>query len=128
MNNKKVLLRERKRHTARRVASARMGGTPSSHGGGYLGYPPPPPSRPGRGVPHPVMMGQGTQGTPIQTCLEGTPSSHGGQYLGYPPPPSRPDWGVPPSIQTWLGAPHPVIVGGTPHHNPDLAGGHPIQS
>ena len=43
-HNKKVLLREHKRHTARRVASARYavlsnggGGTPSSHGGG--GYP-----------------------------------------------------------------------------------------
>ena len=46
LSNKKVLLRERKRHTARRVASARYagvgypiqswwGGTPSSHVGGY---------------------------------------------------------------------------------------------
>ena len=36
--NKKVLLRERKRHTARRVASARYvgGGTPSQVQGGYL--------------------------------------------------------------------------------------------
>ena len=54
MKNKKVLLRERKRHTARRVASARYadlspdggypiqswtGGTPSSLGGGGR-YPP----------------------------------------------------------------------------------------
>ena len=56
MLNKKVLLRERKRHTARRVASARYaggeGGTPSSHDGG--GYPIQ--SWWGGGVPHPVMV------------------------------------------------------------------------
>ena len=44
-DNKKVLLRERKRHTARRVASARYAGV----GGGE--------------VPHPVMVG----GYPIQS-------------------------------------------------------------
>ena len=40
-NNKKVLLRERKRHTARRVASP-LGGTPPYPGDTYLGqgYPP----------------------------------------------------------------------------------------
>ena len=73
--NKKVLLRERKRHTARRVASACYageggfsiqswwgggGGTPSSHGGGY----------------------------PIQVMVGGTPSSHGG---GTPSTPHHPD-------------------------------------
>ena len=64
LHNKKVLLRERKRHTARRVVSARYvgrgggypiqswwGGTPSSHGGGGT------PSSYGGGVPHPVMVG-----------------------------------------------------------------------
>ena len=59
--NKEVLLRERKRHTARRVASARYGGggTPSTHGGGGTplthggGYP----VHSWRGVPHPVMGG-----------------------------------------------------------------------
>ena len=55
-HNKKVLLRERKRHTARRVASARSvavsgaGSTPSRLGWGGVPYPqdwgtPPPPER-----------------------------------------------------------------------------------
>ena len=61
--NKKVLLRERKRRTARRVASAcyaEGGDTPSSHGGRGVTL-----SSHAGGVPHPVM-------------------------LGVPPPPSRP--------------------------------------
>ena len=65
--NKKVLLRERKRHTSRRVASARYGDL-SPDGGG--------------GVPHPVLDGGRypillTGGTPIQShwIPQGTPPS-----------------------------------------------------
>ena len=104
--NKKVLLRERKRHTGRRVASAHYAALPNGWG---------------RGVPHPVLAvvlgylsppsrpGQG--GTPtIQTWLAGggTPNT---------PPPSRPGRAqVPPTIQTWDGvSPHPDQGWGTPH-------------
>ena len=99
--DKKVLLRERKRHTARRVASARYAALSNGWVGGvpptiqtWPGYPPPlgwgtpPPSRPGRVPPTPGM--------------------------GYPPP-SRPVWGTsppqtwdevpPPPPQTWDGVP-----------------------
>ena len=105
--NKSVLLRERKRHTARRVASAPSvalspdgGGEegrvpPSSADGRYL-YPVPlgggvPPSIPDGGYLHPVMTG----GTPSCPDGVGTPSSldRGGLV-----PPSSPNWeGVPPS-------------------------------
>ena len=51
-DNKKVLLRERKRHTTRRVASDPYAGD----GGGY-------PIQSWWGVPHPVMVG----GYPIQS-------------------------------------------------------------
>ena len=106
--NKKVLLRERKRHTARRVANARYAGggdTPSSHGGGYPiqswwvgGY-------------HPVMV-------------KGTPSSHGRGYLiqswwvgGTPGNPPRPGWGTPPPSRYGRGTPllhHPELAGVPP--------------
>ena len=142
--NKKVLLRERKRHTARCVASTRYaalsnpdlvigGGTPFRPGGGYPGYPPP--SRPGRGVPHPDLV----RGYPIQTWSgEGvlrvapTPSRPGQGDTSGIPLPSRPDWGVPrvsPTIQTWSGEypryllHHPDLTWGTPH--PDLGWGTP---
>ena len=96
-SNKKVLLRERKRHTARRVASARYdgggGGTPSQV---QRGYPVP---GPGREVPHP----RSREGT-LSQLRGGTPS--------------RPGWGegVPPSIQTWDGVipPWPDLGWGTP--------------
>ena len=87
----KVLLRERKRHTARHVASARYaalsnggegGGAPSRPGWGgcTLGTPP---SRPGMGVPPCPDLGWGTP-----------PPSRPG--MGYPPPLSRPGMGYPP--------------------------------
>ena len=101
--NKKVLLRERKRHTARRVAS-----TP------YVvltGYPPPRPDLAG-GVPD---LGTPQQGTPRQ----GTPparSGWGGTWPGYPP--SR----VPPGRYTPAGYP-PGRVPLLPRL--DLAGYHP---
>ena len=106
--NKKVLLRERKRHTARRVANALSvgwgwgwGGTPSSHDGGEVPYP----VMVGK-VPHPVMVVGGYPRVP-------PPSRPGqGRYT-----PHHPDLagGYPPTIQTWSGE-------GYPHH-PDLAWG-----
>ena len=78
--NKKVLLRERKRHTARCVASARYaalsngggGGTPFSPGGG--GYP---------RYPWPGLDGGGgTLDTPYHLDLVGVPPRPG---MGYPP-------------------------------------------
>ena len=100
--NKKVLLRERKRHTARHVASTRYAA---------LSNPdlPPPPSRPGRGgtpsrlgqegrtpgIPHhpdlvrgypgyPLNIQTWSGGYPIQTWSGGTPCPQTG--MGYPPP------------------------------------------
>ena len=62
---KKVLLRERKRHTACRVASARYAALSPNGGGGTPGFPPvqtwdevPLPSRPGMGYP-PSRPGMG---------------------------------------------------------------------
>ena len=110
--NKKVLLRESKRPTARRAASARyaggglypiqswwgvprvpptiktwLGGTPSSHGRGV-----PPPSRPGMGYPPPFKPGMGT------------------------PPPSRPEMGYPPPPPTDLGRGNPPPESWTDTH------------
>ena len=119
---KKVLLRERKRHTARRVSSARYaggGGTPSSH----WGVPHPLVV----GVPHPVMVG----GVPYPVMVGGVPPTihtWPGGYPRYPshhpdlgwgtPPPSRPRMGYPPpTIQPWDGVP--------PQHHPDLGWGTP---
>ena len=78
--NKKVLLRERKRHTARHVASARYADL--SGGGRY------PISGPG-GVPRPMSRAHVQGGTPSQVgggvphprSREVTPSQGGG-YLG----------------------------------------------
>ena len=107
--NKKVLLRERKRHTARRVASARYaalsrgeGTLPHPRVGGYpipgwRGYP----SHvlivgeypiPGWGVSWP---GLDVGGTTHHPDLAGgyPPSSRPGCST---PPPSRPGWGTPP--------------------------------
>ena len=92
--NKKILLRERKRHTAHRVLS-----TPSA----VL-------SRRGRGIPHHWTGGGGTPSLtgvpPILTWWgfpipgwgypipdQGTPSSGPSQHI--PPPPAGPGWGTP---------------------------------
>ena len=115
--NKKVLLRERKRHTARRVE---RGMYPIQSWWCW-------------GVPHPVMVG-GTLGTPHHPDLAGwgTPGTPPPSDLGLGiPPPSRPGWGVP-----WVPPHHPDLAGGgtpgTPHHqtwdwvsphHPDLAVG-----
>ena len=115
--NKKVLLRERKRHTAHRVASARYAAL-SNGDGGYSRYPPTP-SRPGWGTP------------PRNPDLAGVPSTIQ-TWLGHPPSPSRPDWGTPPpTIQTWLEYPpsrpgigYPQTCDGLPPR-PDLWWGTP---
>ena len=114
--NEKVLLRERNRHTARRVAS-----TPSvvltREGGGYpipavgiphLGYRHPDLAR---GVPHPCHGG-----TPPHLDLTGEPPHQSGPGQGIPLP-SRPGWGTPPPLQSGPGQ-------GTPYL--DLAGLPPI--
>ena len=99
--HKKVLLRERKRHTARRIASARY------VGGVYLiqswwGYPRYPPT--------------------IQTWPGWIPLVPSRPGMGYPPtiktwdrvpsPPSRPGIGYPPQ--------HPDLGWGTPNHRPGM--------
>ena len=118
MANNKVLLRERKRHTARRVASARYAAlSPDERGGG--------------GCTHPVLdWGGYTICCVASACYAG---GGGGIY------PIQSWWGVshpvmaPPTIQTWPGGypryPPPYRPGqggtpGTPHH-PDLGWGTP---
>ena len=88
--NKKVLLRERKRHTDRRVAS-----TPSVVLTGW-GYPIPGPDR-GRGVPYPWMGGYPHLWTGGQGWM-GVPPVQG--WMGVPPPPSGPGRGTPPRVWT----------------------------
>ena len=81
--NKKVLLRERKRHTARQVASARY--TALSNGGCTPGTP-----------PHHPDLARVTPPSTIHT------------WLGYPPHHPIHTWpGYPPTIQTLLGYPPP---------------------
>ena len=123
--NKKVLLRERKRHTARRVSSARyagggypipgLGGTPSQvWGGGYPipglveGHP-----VPGlgitlsqvRGAPHPRSGGYpipGLGAVPLsQVWPGGTQTWDGVPPLTWDgvPPPARPGMGYPPQCE-----------------------------
>ena len=87
--NKKVLLRERKRHTARRIESARFADG-------------------GRGVPHPVLDGGGG-GYPIQSWMGGRvphPVLDGGT-------PSSPGWYPPPLFRPGMGCPHPDQGQGT---------------
>ena len=86
--NKKVLLRDLKRHTTRRVASARSAGLPSEGEWGTpaLSWPGRYPSPTlARGYPSPVLTG----GTPVLR-------------LGYPPPP-QPELGYPPEMTRDLG-------------------------
>ena len=115
--NKKVLLRESKRHTARRVASARHAALSNGWGGGELPYPVlvvgeypwyPPPSRPGLGGYLPT----------IQTWPGGIPQVPPTiqTWDGVPPHPDL-GWGTP--IQTCYGVPpHPDLGRGTPTHKP----------
>ena len=101
--NKKVLLRERKRHTDRSVWSTPYPVLPQGVGGRYLG------------VPHPSLltwMGRvGTLGVPPPPCSDldgGVGTLDGGVgTLGYAP--SWPGWGVCtlgyplPPVLTWTG-------------------------
>ena len=105
--NKKVLLRERKRHTARRVASARYADLSPDNGPILLT----------RGLPHPVLdrryshpVSMGVPwGTPHPDLRWGTPQSAG---WGTPHPGLR--WGPP--VQTWDGvSPCPDLGWGTPY-------------
>ena len=126
LRNKKVLPPERKRHTARRIASTRYAALCNPDlVGGVPGVPPHHPDLVG-GYPIQIWSG-GTPSKPnwgwypIQTWSGGTPSRPG---QGYPiqtwsggilgtPSPSRPVMGYPPDLR-W----------GTPHH-PDLGWGTP---
>ena len=100
--NKKVLLRERKRHTARRVASTRCAalsnpnmvggvpgprsrGVPRPRSGGYSV-----PSLGGRGVPSPR-----SGGTPSKVWGVSHPDLVWGGYSGYPLPLPGPGMGYP---------------------------------
>ena len=103
MNNKKVLLRERKRHTARRVVN-----TPSVV---LTGYPPAgyPPARvhlpPRQGTPHQGTARQDTpgQGTPPPRVPPSRVPPQPGYPPGYPPARVPPRPGYPP----WQGTPPP---------------------
>ena len=98
--NKKVLLRERKRHTASRVPSARYADLSPDREGGT-------PSSPlTRQVPH-LVLDWG--GTPCWDLGWGTPTY--GPGIGYP----HPDLGQGTPIQTWDGVPSLPSAGrGTP--------------
>ena len=91
-----------------------MGGTPSSHGGGYPGYPPP--SRPGQErLEYPGYL------PTIKTLMRGTwvpPTIK--TWLGYPPP-SRPDWGTSLSLGPGQGTPHHQDLARVLPHHQDLA-------
>ena len=101
MYNKKVLLRERKRHTDRRVASTRYAALPGVGTPTPVGVPPPPASWMGY-PPRPAGWG-----TPPPASWMGYPP---GQLDGVPPPAS---WmGYPPA--SWMGYPPPASWMGTP--------------
>ena len=109
--NKKVLLRERKRHTTRRVESTHsvvLTGYPPhpdlAQWGGGLPYPSIPPSWPGWGVPY--LGTPGRVPLPQQgTTLAGYPPA-GYPLAGYYPPAGypHPRQGSPPGC-TWQGTP-----------------------
>ena len=106
MRNKKVLLRERKRHTARRVVSTPsvvLPGYPPQGGGGTRSGTPPP-----GGVRYPPLGG-----VPGQVP--------GGYPVRYPPPGVRyPPWGG------YLGGVQSGTRGGTQSGTPQ--GGYPVRS
>ena len=110
--NKKVLLRERKRHTTRHVASTHYAGLV---GGGTLGTPPAWIWVGVPGVPPHQMDGV----PPTWTWVGGTQGTPNTRWMGYPPPPG-PGWGVPwiPPSAGW-GTPHHQLDGVPPHHQLD---------
>ena len=127
--HKTVLLRERKRHTARRVASTRYA-VPVG------GYPPPilGPDLDGGGVPpSQVWMKGGGVGIPFRSGRRGSWVPLPGLDGGYPillmgmGVPTRPDLGRGyPLVQTWEGGtPHPDLGRCTPY--PDLGRSTPCQ-
>ena len=97
--NKKVPLRECKKHTTHHVASRRCAGLVGVGGFPCRGYPFPGgvPPLPGKGGP-PIQTWEG--GTPHQ--LDGVPPSRPGKWL--PPHPPISWMGYPP-VQTWEGYP-----------------------
>ena len=122
--NRKVLLRERKRHTTCRIASARYadgGGVPHPVLVGGVPHPvmvgglPHPVMMVERGLPHPVMVGGSPRpgmGYPPTQTWDRVPSHHSDLEwstphpdLGWGTPPPRPGTGYPPTIQTWDGVP-----------------------
>ena len=133
----KVLLRERKRHIARRIAALSSGGGGPPQHPDLAGVPPPQPlgwgtpqtwdgvpphhpdlaevpPHPWDGVPPPPPSRPGWHLPPPQTRdgVPPLPSRHG--WGTPPPPPSRPGWGTP-HLRPEMGYPPP------PHH-PDLDG------
>ena len=121
ISNKKVLLRERKRHTACHMAGAHYAAL--YNGGGvphpvlaWGGVTPSSPGWQGERVPHPVSWPEGTPsspgqggGYPIQSWLGGgTPSSPGCST------PSIPGQGVPHPVSWPGGTPSSPGEGGTP--------------
>ena len=147
--NKKVLLRERKRHTARRVASTRyaalsnpdlvgggtpsrpgQGGVPPTHhpdlvGGGTPGIPTPTIQTWSGGLPHPDLAWGGTLGTP-QTGMEYPPTWDGvlPLDLGWGTPHLDLGW-VPPYLDLGWGTPLPRPGMGYPPYL-DLRWGTPL--
>ena len=118
--NKKVLLRECKRHTARRIASTRYaalsGGVPHPDlvgGDLFHTWSGGTPSRPGQGSP---TIQTWSEGYPIQTWLGSTrvPPQRIQIWDEVPP---LPEMGYSPSPDLRLGTPHP--------HHPDLGWGIP---
>ena len=126
--NKKVLLRERKRHTARRVVSTPSvvlpgypprGGVPEpgTPPGGYLTRPPPgvpePGTPPGGGVPDPPPPGGYLTWVPPPGGYLSRVPPWGGTWPAPPPPGGVPD--PPPRGGTWAGYPPGGGLGpGTP--------------
>ena len=109
-NNKKVILRERKRHTARCVASTRYACC-SVQWGAEMGYPPP-------DMGYPLDMG-------YPSLDMGYHPRHGYLPWTWGPPPR---WGTPPEMgypRTWDGVPpYPDLKWGTPPTS-DLRWGKP---
>ena len=114
--NKKVLLPERKRHTARHVASTRYAAlsNPDLVRGGYPGYPSTIQTWSGGYPGYPPTIQTWLGGTPSRPGQGGTQSRPGqGGTLGTPPPPIIQTWSggvTPPTIQTWNGVLPPTSV------------------
>ena len=96
--NKTVLLRERKRHTAHRIAST---GCSALSGGGYSGYP----TLPGPGMGYPPYLGLGWGTLPTLTW-DGVPPY---LDLGWGTPLPRPEMGYLPSVNRLKILPSPIL-------------------